>query len=439
MFKSIQHKLTLSIGLLILSVAATTYLVIVQQYPYALLSGIIFIVSLNLLQRYYKRFNQNIIFLLNALDNGDYSFNFSTTKLSSREKDFNIMLNRIKEILANARKEVIENEKFLSLIIESASVGIVIMDDRGGVQTVNHSALELLGLPVFTHVNQLSNVNESFPDLFRNLKAGDSPQIPVMNEREELQISLHVSEIRLKRGNMKVITFSNIGNELESKEMDSWIKLIRVMTHEIMNSIAPITSLSETLLFLLKSGDSGEGLKQNTIEAFETINATAKSLMSFVESYRKFTGIPQPRLQPLPLEPFVEKIVNLQANSIMEKNIDLEIIAPSEDIQVQADEKLITQVLVNLIKNAIEAADINGKITVRTGFQSDGRTVIDISNTGELIPKDVLPHIFIPFFTTKSAGSGIGLSVSRYIMRLHGGKLIHSVSREERTVFSMIF
>jgi two-component system, NtrC family, nitrogen regulation sensor histidine kinase NtrY len=443
MFKSIQYKLILFICLLIVSVAGLTYFLIFRDYTFAIIAVIVVLVSLNSLQRHYKKFNSNILFLLNALDNGDYSFHFSESNLSRREKELNTMLNRIKEILANARKEVIENEKFLSLIIESVSTGIIILDDFGHVQTVNKSALQVLGLPVFTHLNQLSGVNEDFPELFRNMKSGDNPQITIANECEEMQVSLRLSEIKLKNGRMKVITLNNIGNELETKEMESWIRLIRVMTHEIMNSIAPITSLSETLLLLHKMPkprETDENLKSNTIEAFETIHTTAKGLLSFVDSYRKFTGIPKPVIQPFALKPLLDKVLHLEQKVIEEKNIKLKLISIDEDVELLADEKLITQVLVNLMKNAIEAIGQteNGQIIIRCNKQTTGQVSIDICNTGKPIPKEVLPHIFIPFFTTKETGTGIGLSVSRYIMRLHGGKLTHSTSPEGWTVFTVI-
>jgi len=443
MFKSIQYKLILFICLLIVSVAALTSCIFYQQYALAIISGITVLMSLHSLQRHYKKFNSNILFLLNALDNGDYSFHFSENNLSRREKELNSMLNRIKEILVNARKEVIENEKFLSLIIESVSTGIIIMDDFGHVQTVNRSALHLLGLPVFTHINQLSGVNEKFPELFRTLKTGDHQQIAVINEREELQVSLRLSEVKLKDRLMKVITLNNIGNELETKEMESWIRLIRVMTHEIMNSIAPITSLSETLLSMHKtpeSGESNETLKNNTIEAFETIHSTAKGLLSFVDSYRKFTGIPKPVVQEFALKPLLEKALHLERKVLKEKNIKLQLIYDDAAIELLADEKLMMQVLVNLMKNAIEAIDPaeNGHITIRTHKQTTGQVAIDICNSGKPILPDVLPNIFIPFFTTKETGTGIGLSVSRYIMRLHGGKLTHSTSPEGWTVFTII-
>ena len=443
MFKSIQYKLILFICLLIVSVAALTSCIIYQQYALAIISGITVLMSLHSLQRHYKKFNSNILFLLNALDNGDYSFHFSENNLSRREKELNSMLNRIKEILTNARKEVIENEKFLSLIIESVSTGIIILDDFGHVQTVNRSALHLLGLPVFTHINQLSGVNENFPELFRTMKAGDHQQLSVTNEREEMQVSLRLSEIKLKNGQMKVITLNNIGNELETKEMESWIRLIRVMTHEIMNSIAPITSLSETLLSLHKNpvaGESDETLKSNTIEAFETIHSTARGLLSFVDSYRKFTGIPKPVIQAFPLKPFLEKVLHLERKVLKEKNIHLQLIFDDAGIELLADEMLVMQVLVNLMKNAIEAivSTENGQIIIRTHKPTAGQVAIDISNTGKPITQDVLPNIFIPFFTTKDTGTGIGLSVSRYIMRLHGGKLTHSTSPEGWTVFTIV-
>jgi len=443
MFKSIQYKLLTFTILLMVSVAASTYFIQKGQVSFAVISGIATVICLYKMHQHYKKFNSNVLFLLNALDNGDYSFHFSEAKLSRREKELNVMLNRIKEILVSARKEVIENEKFLSLIIESVSTGIIIMDEKGHVQTVNQSALNLMGLPVFTHINQLNNINETFPELFRNLRVGENPRIEVSNEREEMQVSLSLSEIVIKRGRMKVITLNNIGNELEAKEMESWIRLIRVMTHEIMNSIAPITSLSETLLTLHNTPEndsSEEDLRLNTIEAFQTIHSTAKGLLSFVDSYRKFTAIPKPNIRSFEVKPLIDKILHLEEKCIKGKDIQVEVFETSEHTKWLADEKLITQVLVNLVKNAVEAitdTEIK-KIRISINHHADGKVQIEVSNTGNPIAKEVLPHIFIPFFTTKDYGTGIGLSISRYIMRLHGGKLTHATSAEGWTVFTVL-
>jgi nitrogen fixation/metabolism regulation signal transduction histidine kinase len=443
MFRSIQYKLYCYTVLLIIALVSTSYFIFKQEYIYVVAGGIFVVISLLSLNNCYKRYNQNILFLLNALENGDYSFHFSETKLSTREKEMNVMMNRIKEILTNARKEVIENENFLSFIIENVSTGIIILDDRGIVQKVNQPALNMFGLPVFSHVNQLQTIRESYPELFHQLKAGDTAQISIATEREELQIALSVSQIKLKRGMMRIITLNNIGNELEAKEMESWIRLIRVMTHEIMNSIAPITSLSETMRYLLQTEEHAElpDWKQNTLEAFETIHATASGLLSFVESYRKFTAIPQPEKRNFDLNNLIDKVIKLHEPAIKERSIRLEKNLHEPERMVHADEKLITQVLINLLKNAIEAIEPgrNEKIVVSVVPQPGGKRTVSIANSGRPIPDEVLPNIFIPFFTTKTSGSGIGLSISRYIMRLHGGKLQHSRSKDGLTVFSMSF
>lgn len=439
MFKSILYRLIFFTGLLILSVALCTYFIITAQYAYALIPTLLIFESLNSMYFHYKKYDENILFLLNALDNGDYSFSFTENRMSRRERELNRMLNRIRAILTNARKEVIENEKFLSLILESVSTGIAIYDDKGNMHTVNRAVKELLGLQVFTHLSQLKYVDESFPNLFKNIQPNDNTQIKIINEREEVQISLRVSHIRLNRGLMKVVIFNNNENELEAKEIESWIRLIRVMTHEIMNSIAPITSLTDTLLYSHKANNqNAETLHANTMEALETINSTAKGLLTFVESYRRFTGMPKPQQHQFELIPLLEKMLHLETARLVDKNISFEIIAPTQ-VMLYADENQITQVLLNLIKNAEEAIDSNqeGKILIKV-TDDQGRIQVDVCNNGKLIPADIEPHIFIPFFTTRESGSGIGLSISRYIMRLHGGNLKHH-TKDNWTIFSMVF
>ena len=436
MFKSIQYKLYIYTLLLLATAISFSFCLFHKEYPWAIMLAVVLLIFIASLNKTYSKFNKNILFLLNALENGDYSFHFSETKLSEREKEMNQMMNRIKDILVNAKKEVIENENFLSIILQSVPTGTVIVDKSGIVQKVNQSALRMLGLSVFSHINQLAAIDESYPELFHQLKKEDNIQITLPTEKEELQISLQVSEIKMKRGMMRIITMNNIGNELETKEMESWIRLIRVMTHEIMNSIAPITSLSETMQSLLQSNKSNT---EDTIEAFETINSTASGLLSFVESYRKFTSIPKPQKKAFHLNGLVDKIAKLHEHSIHEKDIDFSILADETNITVNMDEQLVAQVLINLIKNAIEAieANSNEKIQIRINRKQKDKITLDIANTGKPISPDILPHIFIPFFTTKHSGSGIGLSVSRYIMRLHGGKLLHFVSPEGETVFQL--
>lgn len=442
MFRSIEYKLVLYLLLLIISAAGAAFFMIRHEYIYGGFCIFLLFVSLRQMYVNYNKFNKNILFLLNALDNGDYSFNFTEAKLSRRERELNRMMNRIKDILAKARKETIENEKFTSLIIESVSTGIIILDENNNVKMTNRAVNQLLGLPVFTHINQLKVIDESYPRLFRELKADDNVQIKITNEREEVQLSLRLSGIGMKNKKFRVITLSNIGNELEAKEMESWVRLIRVMTHEIMNSIAPITSLTDTLLFSYKSSSDdmpNEDLRRDTVDALDTINRTARGLITFVQSYRKFTGVPKPERSITPLKPLLDNVLLLEKQQIEEKNIQIEIVPANISQSVDIDESQITQVLVNLLKNAVEATTSrdNGKIEIEVKEES-GRIHINVCNNGKAIPEEIVPNIFIPFFTTKETGTGIGLSVSRYIMRLHGGNLKH-YRTDDRTVFSMIF
>lgn len=442
MFKSIQYKLYINTALLIVVVVGLTCSILYRQYLIGLVLFGLFLVCLRALARSYKKYNQNFNFLLNALENGDYSFHFSETKLSVREKEMNKLMNRIKELLVGAKNEVIENEKYLSIIIDSVPTGIFIIDEQGIVHSVNNAALKILGLPVFTHINQLSMIDEKFPQAFRELKKGDAKDIAWNTERERISISVQVSEIKLKRGMMRVVSLHNISSELESKEMDSWIRLIRVMTHEIMNSIAPISSLSETMLSMYRAGDPNQKeIKTNSEEAFQTIHATATSLLSFVESYRKFTTIPAPVKQAVNINRLIRQIIKLEKNALQEKNIVLSTDFFQEDVLISADEKLVSQVLINLIKNAIEAVEESDskQIVLSMSQEENGSVRIDVINNGQPIPADILPNIFIPFFTTKEEGSGIGLSISRQIMRLHGGTLQHKLTTEGMTTFSMTF
>ena len=439
MFKSIDYKLYIYLFLLIVTVSLTTYFFIDGQYIYGVFFIFLAIIEIIKLYTHYNKFNQNILFLLNALNNGDYAFHFSTTHISRREKELNKMMNRIKEILMNAKQEVIANEKFLSLIIEQVPTGIVILDERNNVKGCNKMASDILGLPIFTHINQLKIIDKSLPDLFKNLNTHSNRQIKITNEIEEIQILLKVSMITIKQNNMRIISLNNIAEELEDKEMDSWIKLIRVMTHEIMNSVAPISSLTEMLLYAYQTQEieNNKSLKTDTIDSLQTIHDTSKDLISFVKSYREFSKVSNPQIAPFYLDSFIKSTLKLEEAEISKKNITVEI-DNAEDTVIQGDSALLGRVFINLIKNAIESLDSqsNKVIKIKTHALRDNMQM-DISDNGTPIPEEMINDIFIPFFTTKESGSGIGLSVSRYIMRLQGGTLKHSF-HNGWTTFSMI-
>lgn len=441
MFKSIEYKLYIYLALLIASVGLAVYFFMSELYVYMTTCILVSLFAINRLYHNYNKYNKNILFLLNALDNGDYSFNFTETKLSRRERELNQMMNRIKEILSNARQDVIEREKFLSIIIENVPTGILILDERDNIKNTNRAASRFLGLPVLTHLNQLRVLDPSFPQLFRDLRvSSENKQIKVVGEKDVSQVSLGVSELKVQGENLRIITLYSIESELEKREMESWTKLIRVMTHEIMNSIAPITSLSEMLLHFYHSPSerTNEELTETTIDSLSTINTTAKELVTFVESYRQFSGVGTPNLKEIDLSSFIDSILQLEKAELKSKGIDVNLNSSSDNLTILGDSTQLTRVLVNILKNAIEAVELNDNKSIQINIiPLNNKVQINIANNGKPIPSEVLENIFIPFFTTKESGSGIGLSVSRYIMRLHDGNLKHSFE-DGWTIFSLI-
>ncbi|MEG0455000.1 MAG: HAMP domain-containing sensor histidine kinase, partial [Bacteroides sp.] len=231
---------------------------------------------------------------------------------------------------------------------------------------------------------------------------------------------------------LRILSLNDINTELDEKEIDSWIRLTRVLTHEIMNAITPITSLSDTLLSLATPGN------EEIRNGLQTISTTGKGLLAFVESYRRFTRIPSPEPSLFYLKPFLDRMIELARHQNNCSHITFRVEIEPADLILYADENLITQVSVNLLKNAIQAIGTqpDGVITLRAYGNAAEEVLIEFRNNGKPIPPDVAPHIFIPFFTTKEGGSGIGLSISRQIMRLSGGSIVLLPDKETRFVLT---
>ena len=338
--------------------------------------------------RRYRKTVKKVVFLFDALDNGDYTFRFPEKGKYDDDKLMNASLNRVKEILRHARDEQIEREKYFELIIDSVDTGILVLDDgRGVVLRCNKAALKLLQTEVVTHVNQIKDRLES--------------------------LSVRDAYTTLKGRRVRIVAISDIKGELANQEIDSWVKLIRVLTHEIMNTITPIVSLSEVMLTQAEGGRKAE---------LEVINRTSKELVRFVENYRKFTHVPTPVPQLFYVKPFLERMARL-AEQRMKPGCTVGVDVSPEDLLVYADEGLIGRVVSNLLKNAVEAVGGDGSVSVRAYTGDDDKVVVDVTDDGEPIPDDVAAHVFVPFFTTKKDGSGVGLSISRQIMRVSNGTI----------------
>ena len=387
------------------------------------------------LYRHYRRNIKKVTFLFDAIDNGDFSFNFPTEKGFKEDKILHKSLNRIKLFLQHTREEQMDREKYYEQILNAVDTGILVVDSHDNILQHNQAALRLLNTDVLTHMNQ------------------------VKGKLKDEHLAKHETQAMLKDKHVRIIALSDVSHELSNQEVDSWIKLIRVLTHEIMNTITPVTSLSETLLTrVTEDKDLKQGL--------ETIHKTGTELLAFVNNYRRFTHVPQPQPALFYVEPFLERMAMLC-------NHEVEISVSPKDLLAYADESLLSHVVTNLLKNAVEAFNGQEKLSAERNKQDgnvQGRNkqecrsadlqsaaskkafihlqayanaqesiIINVSNNAGLIPEDVASHIFIPFFTTKPEGSGIGLSLSRQIMRVSGGSLsLHQDKAQGITTFRII-
>ena len=365
-----------------------------------LCTAAVFCIVCLVLHRRYRRTIGKVTFLFNAIDNLDFSFNFPE---QGRDKLVNESLNRIRRILETARHEAIERERYYEQIINAVSTGIMVVDERGCVLQHNEAALRLLGVEMLTFESQAAEklASEDF-------------------SKRETTAMLHDKKVR-------IVAFSDIRNELSSREMESWTKLIRVLTHEIMNNVAPITSLSETLSHKSDDSEIKEGLS--------VINSTGKQLLTFVDNYRRMTLIPQPQPKLFYVKPFLERMVAISKEYSKTSDIHQDLSLP--DLLLYADESLIAHVVTNILKNAVEAGATS--ITLAAYTAPDDSVCIDISNNGKPIPSEEAQQIFVPFFTTKPTGSGIGLSISRQIMKQSGGSIELIPSGNATTLFRLRF
>ena len=404
-------------------------------FNYFIVATLVVLLSLVLyITKRYRSRNEKISYLLKAVENNDFAFKFTEVKGVKFERIFNAALNRIKELIAAEKRKIKEQETYYEIILENVITGIIVVDTRGEVLQCNSKALTILGLNVFTSLSQLSRVDESLPQLFHYLKPGDTSSVSFNNERGEVNVSLKVSAVKLRGEDLRIIALNDIGAELEEKETESWAKLTRVLTHEIMNLTAPIASISETLYMVYGKEDENLG------RGLETINQTGKGLISFVESYRRFTGVPLPVKKRVDILEFIDKIEVLMAEEMRSAQVKFnKRVEPG--LIIYADESQLTQIMVNLFKNALHAMRGNQRDSTLgvDAYRIDGEVLIDVSNNGRAIPAELKDKIFVPFFTSKEEGSGIGLSISRQIMRLHNGTIKLKNSSEKSTTFTLLF
>lgn len=387
--------------------------------------------------------NRQISFFIQAIKNDDTTLRFPIKTGSAIINDLHKSLNELNVILQKAKVSNQIRERYFSEILQRIGTGVLVLNEKGFITEVNPAALDLFGLQNLTHITQLDRVDPKFKNELQLLAGSNKQVITLRKGNEPIQIITRCSVINLKEEDIKLITLQDIRGELERKELDSWVKLIRVLSHEIMNSLAPVTSIAQSLNSIWKEKlesepNCSDDAIESTMKGLEVIGERGEGLIRFVQSYRMLTKVPVPQFSQVSVQSLFDRLSILVSPLKTDYGVAIQFHAPNPDFAVQIDEQMMVQVVINLVKNSAEALQEtqNPQIEVHAHKLSGEKVEITVADNGPGVPDEILEEIFVPFFTTKATGTGIGLSHSRQIMRAHGGS-IGCNSEPGNTVFRL--
>ena len=407
--------------------------------------GLLVVFQIYILFRYIEKTNLDLTRFLESIRYSDFAQPFSGRVKGSKFDELNSAFSEVISAFQRTRTEKEEHFRYLQTVVQHIGVGLIAFKSDGEVELINNAAKRLLNLSHLRMISQLTIISPDLSEMLMHIKPGEKQQLKVEIGSNALLLSVYATGFILRQQKYTLASLQNIQTELEEKEMESWQNLIRVLTHEIMNSITPISSLASTATALMapKDGESdlSEENSEDILNALQTIQKRSTALMNFVDDYRKLTRIPKPNFELFPIRELFERIGRLLKEQLTRGSVCLEMKIDPESLELTADPGLIEQVLINLCKNSIEAMHATSSPLIKLIAMTDGsgNPLIQVIDNGPGIKADVLENIFIPFFTTKKEGSGIGLSLSRQIMRLHRGTLSVTSTPNIETTFSLRF
>jgi len=390
------------------------------------------IVLVYLLFRFFNRTNEQISYFISAVKNDDTTLRFPIKTGNKVLNELHKSLNDLNTILQETKIKGQIKERYFSEIIQNIGTGILVYNPKEFVLEVNPAALDLFGLQTLTHLSQLDRVDPLFREHLVASRNNNKQVLQLKRKNEIVQLITRCSVINLKDEEVFLLTLQDIKGELERKEIDSWVKLIRVLSHEIMNSLAPVTSIAQSLnkiwnekIAVKENNFSYDGDVESTIKGLDVICERSEALIRFVQSYRMLTKVPVPQLKTVSIHNLFDRLSILVSPFKVENNVAIQFQYPQPDFETLMDEQMMVQVVINLVKNAAEALSFteNPTITICAAVHQNNLTEITVSDNGPGIPEEIMDEIFVPFFTTKEQGTGVGLSHSRGILRAHGGTI----------------
>jgi nitrogen fixation/metabolism regulation signal transduction histidine kinase len=446
-FNDFRFRVAFRVILLGITMSLFVYMVSKPNMIFAAgLTLLIILGQLVELYRFASQTNRKLTRFLESVKYSDFISGFANdNKLGKSFRELNAAFNEVLEAFRKARTEKEEHWQYLNTIVQQVRTGIISFDPDGQVQLMNANAKRFIGIANLKNVHELADKNPKLHAALMEVQSGKSTLYKAGNE---FLLTLQATELRIRGNTVKLVTLQNIQTELQKQELEAWQNLTRVLRHEIMNSITPISSLTSTLREILEQDlikkETNYELKaegaEDLREGLNTIESRSKGLIKFIDAYREYTSLPQPKIKNIRVKDLIEKVAQLLKPEFKKTSIQFSYKSDSEYLTIQADEEMIEQVLINLIKNAIEALENlpNAKIEL-TGTYSDSAVIIEVCDNGPGIIPEAIERIFIPFFTTKKSGSGIGLALSRQIMQMHNGSLTVKSEPDVKTTFTLNF
>ena len=451
-YKNFRISLIIRVLAIVANAFIIMWLIFTTSYYFTTLLAVgIAIYQVIILIQFVETTNTLLTNFLESLRYSDFSRTFEIKGLGYSfdrlSESFSIVINDFRKV----REEREQSYFYLETVVEHIGFGLISYREDGTVELINNSTKKLFKITSLKNLNELESFSPELVSKLMTITNGESIMVKIQKQDTILQLAILATEFKVADRLIRMATIKDIQNELEENEMESWQKLIRVLTHEIMNSITPIASITQTLNYMIKDAratytnafqDEGEIETMDEITlAIETIHKRSTGLLHFVESYRDLTRIPTPRFTIFSVRTLFDNMKGLMKEEMQNHNIQCHTFVTPENLELSADEQLIEQVLINLLKNAIQALENteNPVIEVKAHTDLNGKIVIQMTDNGQGILPEVLDKVFVPFFTTKPKGSGIGLSLSRQILRLHGGTLTAHSEPDVETVFTLKF
>ena len=447
-FKNFRFSIIARVILLIANILALGYVVFEASNEVNMIFLIVLVVvQVVFLIRFVDKTNREVANFLSSIKYDDFTTTYPT---KGRGKSMNILYTEFNNVIKKFREIRADKEAnyhYFRTIVQHVGIGLITFNKQGDVQIINSAAKKLIGIESLNSIFELSNVSPKLVESLVKLKTGGSALVEILNEGSKTQLSIYVIELILRGEEFKLVSVQNIQSELEEKEMDAWQNLIRVLTHEIMNSVTPLSSLANTVeVNLVDNIEDDVPIEKEELEdiylAVQTIKRRSEGLIHFVSDFRNLTKIPEPKLLDVEIRKVLEHINTLLKHEMKSKGIDLIINISPLDLVFKIDKELIDQVLINLLQNAMHALEERDdeKVILINAFVNEyGRPSLTIRDNGSGIDEEALTKIFIPFFTTKKQGSGIGLSLTKQIMRKHGGAITVKSVMNEGTEFTLRF